>query len=284
MIGIYKIENLINNKIYIGQSIDIQRRWRDHKNNALKQQNKNLLYSDILNYDINNFSFIVLEECKIEELDEKQKYWIQYYNSYNNGYNLTIGGAGKRKVNPENIIELWNNNCSIEEIMNILNISYNTVTRTLHINNLGYIPLEKRTNLLAPMQSVIQYDLNGNFIALFKSIADAVDSIKNDYPYAGTGNICQACKKKITTAYGYLWKYANDNTSIEELVNNANNKLHHRNRKVDQYDLNDNYIKTFNTLREAQNSIGCKSMSSIVNACTGRSKTAGGYKWKYHDI
>lgn len=45
-------------------------------------------------YGIENFSFEIIEECKKEELNDKEKYWINYFNTFFNGYNLTTGGQG----------------------------------------------------------------------------------------------------------------------------------------------------------------------------------------------
>lgn len=92
--GIYKIENLITHHIYIGQSVDIITRWRRHRDDA-KNENKDYpLYRAIRKYGIENFSFEIIEECQREELNDKEKYWIQYFDSYKNGYNQTIGGQG----------------------------------------------------------------------------------------------------------------------------------------------------------------------------------------------
>lgn len=88
MIGIYKITNLINNKCYIGQSIDIQRRWNKHKNSNLSYP----LYNAFRLYGLENFLFEVLEECDRAELNEKELFYIKKYNSCNpeNGYNQTL--------------------------------------------------------------------------------------------------------------------------------------------------------------------------------------------------
>lgn len=97
MIGIYKIENLVNGKIYIGQSQNISQRWIAHRNrpfntNALQYDSP--LYRAIRKYGLENFSFEVLEETSKEELNEKEIYWIAKFNSNNldKGYNLTSGG------------------------------------------------------------------------------------------------------------------------------------------------------------------------------------------------
>ena len=90
--GIYKITNSINNKCYVGQSIDIERRWRDHKKNYLSSNYP--LYLAFKKYGLDNFTFEILEECNECELDQKEIYWIDYYHGYSQGYNQTTGGQG----------------------------------------------------------------------------------------------------------------------------------------------------------------------------------------------
>lgn len=96
--GIYKIENKINGKCYIGQSVDILRRWRSHKtiaNNKNHEYKNHPLYRAIQLYKIENFDFSIVEECLRENLDEREKYYIKKYNSFTpNGYNLNKGGQG----------------------------------------------------------------------------------------------------------------------------------------------------------------------------------------------
>lgn len=95
MVGIYKIENLKNHQKYIGQSIRIEKRWKDEIATAF---NKNsIAYSyplsqAIRKYGVNNFSFEVIEECSQDLLNERERYWIKFYNSFFNGYNQTLGG------------------------------------------------------------------------------------------------------------------------------------------------------------------------------------------------
>lgn len=91
--GIYKITNLVNNKCYIGQSQNIQSRWSHHR--SFKEDSKNYpLYSAFKKYGMDNFKFEILEECLVDKLDEREIYWIDYYDSYNTGYNNTTGGQG----------------------------------------------------------------------------------------------------------------------------------------------------------------------------------------------
>ena len=135
MIGIYKITNLINNKIYIGQSVDIMRRFGDHKRFAINKNSKEYntpLHRAIRKYGIENFNIENIEECNCEELDDKEKFWISYYDASNTlkGYNLTKGGLGGHKKNCKhvlqydlegNFIKEWNATWEAAEALNITN-------------------------------------------------------------------------------------------------------------------------------------------------------------------
>lgn len=94
--GIYKITNTITNKVYIGQSVNIKRRWREEKTAAFSTKDSeynSVLSKAIRKYGLNNFKFEVIEECEKEKLNERERYWIQYYNSYLKGYNCNLGGS-----------------------------------------------------------------------------------------------------------------------------------------------------------------------------------------------
>ena len=108
MIGIYKITNKVNGKIYIGQSVNIEQRWKAHRNTAYNMYDKNYdkpLYRAIRKYGLENFCFEIIEECLVSELNEKERYYISFYNSFFDGYNLTLGGDGSAHfINKEKII------------------------------------------------------------------------------------------------------------------------------------------------------------------------------------
>lgn len=107
MIGIYKIENLINHHIYIGQSIDIEDRWKKEKQNAFCSTSKSYQYPlsrAFRKYGIDNFSFEVIEECEMEQLNSRERYWVAYYNSFFEGYNQTPGGDSPVNNRPKEVI------------------------------------------------------------------------------------------------------------------------------------------------------------------------------------
>lgn len=93
MIGIYKITNTKNEKSYVGQSLNIEERWRQHKQ-AIQTSDKSWYPLARKESDgVDDFTFEVLQQCKAEELDELEDYWVDYYKSYVNGYNQTKDGG-----------------------------------------------------------------------------------------------------------------------------------------------------------------------------------------------
>lgn len=92
-IGIYKITNITTKECYIGQARSVRERWIEHCKAGLGIDTPaaNLLYKAMSDYGIWNFSFELLEECPIDQLNEKEKYYIDLYDSYNFGYNKTKG-------------------------------------------------------------------------------------------------------------------------------------------------------------------------------------------------
>lgn len=99
MIGIYKFTNRITGESYIGQSRDIHKRYIQHKcrheiclhEEAPKEDT--YFHSMLRHYGFNNFDFEVIEECRIDELNDKEIYYIKFLNTlYPNGYNIERGG------------------------------------------------------------------------------------------------------------------------------------------------------------------------------------------------
>ena len=91
--GIYKITNLLTEQCYIGQSVNIADRWKQHCKCGLgiEASSTNLLYKAMQKDGVWNFTFELLEECSRQLLNEKEAFWINMYQSNNFGYNLTKG-------------------------------------------------------------------------------------------------------------------------------------------------------------------------------------------------
>lgn len=137
--GIYKITNLINNKVYIGQSINIESRWTHHKNYETNKSHYPL-YCAFKKYGIENFKFEIIELCSIDKLNTQEQYWINFYDSYKNGYNLTIGGQGTNnlciKLSSEEVEMIYDlliySDISQKEIAKQFNVGEDTISEINH--------------------------------------------------------------------------------------------------------------------------------------------------------
>lgn len=91
--GIYKITNLKTQQCYIGQSVDVAQRWKDHVKCGLgiDASATNKLYNAMQNDGVWNFTFELIEECSRADLDKKEKQWIEMYQSNIYSYNSTKG-------------------------------------------------------------------------------------------------------------------------------------------------------------------------------------------------
>lgn len=103
-IGIYCIENIINGKKYIGQSVNLKDRLYGHKTKLKHNKHKNRHLQFAVNkYGIKNFTFNIIEECDAAHLDERERYYISFYKSDNEdfGYNIEPGGSRDIKTMSE---------------------------------------------------------------------------------------------------------------------------------------------------------------------------------------
>ena len=92
--GIYKLTNLTNQKVYIGQAVDISERFKQHTKCGLGIDTpSNMLYAAMMKDGVENFTFEVLEECGRGELNDREKYYIDFYRAQEYGYNMNKGGA-----------------------------------------------------------------------------------------------------------------------------------------------------------------------------------------------
>lgn len=245
--GIYQVKNKINGKIYIGQSIDIERRWSQHKYG----KGSLILRNAIKKYGLENFDFSILE--KIEFINKKETSLIlttleeKYLKEYEpfireNGYNIN-------KTSKPNISEKRGGNFG--ELISKIKIENNHCGK-----------------------SVIQYSLSGEFIKKWKSAAE----IERETGYKAE-NISASCLKKNYTYKSYIWHFENDsitNEFIEKI------KKIHNHPNVQQYSLKGELLNEFNSLKEASEKT-LINFKLIYDVCCGRRKTTNGFIWKFNN-
>ena len=138
---IYKITNTINGKSYIGQTIqNVKERFYQHCATKCSKAVSNMAIHRAINkYGKSNFTVEVIEEIDSTNLNDRERYWIKYYNSYNNGYNSTKGGQDGCKpfkdLDVESIIKEYNTGKSLRTLGTIFKVDKQTIKDLLIRHN-----------------------------------------------------------------------------------------------------------------------------------------------------
>ena len=220
---IYKIENLKNGKVYIGQTKRPNNRWKDHiagsKNRNRWSYNKPL-YADMRKLGVQSFIFSILEECDDSNMNAREAYWIEAFDSQNeeHGYNIYGGGRGDGIY----------------------------ITRP-----------------------VLQYDLDGNYIATYTN--QCVASRHTGLDNASIGKVCNG---KMKSCGGFLWTYSKADKP------RPYKKQAHYIKPVIQCDINGKALRKFDSLKDAGRFIGVNS-KSISDCCKGKKTSCAGYVWRF---
>ena len=276
---IYLITNFTNGKRYVGQTVNpIHYRWNKHIEEAYSGNKSNsLLHRAIIKYGASNFGINVLEECADTELNEKEKSYIKQYNTYytyDKGYNMTWGGEGVTKYSDDEILYLWNQGYRNCEIARLLGAKDTTIS--LRIQSLvgGNAAQARRAD--SRKISIIQYDLQGNYIKDWESASIAEKELN-----LSQGSISRCCNKQRTNSGNFLWKKSSDDTSVEELMLNYAKSM--KCCAVDLIDDYGNIIKTYESGKAAELELGIARgrVSEVCNGKYGR-KTANGYKFQWN--
>lgn len=202
---IYKITNLKNNKCYIGKTLkSIEKRWEEHCHDYLRRnKEKRPLYSAMKKYGTKNFKVEEIEQCNENIVNEREKYWIEYYDSFKKGYNATLGGDGKAYVDRELAIKTYNEVQNVRKTADLLNIDAGNLSKILKENN---IQIKKSQDIAKEnlSKSVAMLDKNTlEVIKVFGSIKDAEKFLNITY----RSHIAKVCNGKRQTFKGYKWKW-----------------------------------------------------------------------------
>lgn len=281
---IYKITNQINQKSYIGLTTSsIEERWREHLQVVNKFKNQRPLYSAIAKYGVNNFTIEKLEEVDNDFLAEREIYWINYFNTYQKGYNATLGGDGvwTKKIQQYtlegNLIKTFENitqaaletnisksslrQCCQKQIKTLKGFIFKYEDDVTPIGTL--IKKAKENNCYK--NKVYQYGLDGSLIAVWNSIKEATERthISN---ISRALNASKPSNDFVWRSEGYSFFDNLDLTSI-----------------IVQLSLDNEILAYYSSFLSAAKALGKKQSSAISESCRniGYHKTAYGYKWRY---
>lgn len=236
--GIYSIKNKINNKIYIGQSIDIERRWYQHKYG----KGNIIVRNAIKKYGLVNFEFTILEKLdvtnktknKIIELltDVEQKYFNEYEPfKKEKGYNIN-------KISKPNLTP--NKSKNFGQLISKIKIDNNHCGKP-----------------------VIQYNLNGEKIKEWKSAAQ----IERNLGYKSE-NISSVCLGKNYTSNDFIWRFKGHILTEKEIYKTNRKK---NNKTINQYNLKGELIYKYKNINEVFNKTGIKK-TLILSVCNNIKK------------
>jgi len=247
---IYKIKNKIDNKTYIGQTTqDLESRWRNHRKNSSKCR---YLNSAFKKYGVENFEFKLVCITFDNQLDDMEiKYIEQYKCLVPNGYNIRLGGnSGKHHEETK----------------------------------------RKIAATLLKNRKIVQFDIQGNRLKSFYCLREAAE-----YVGCSPSSIGHCCNDDIKTTAGFRWKFESNETKSELGIPSLTGRFKYSQkttkkevitqipRKIIQFDIQGNRLKSFNTCKEAAEYVGA-SRGFITSCCLKPNQTGKGFYWKYESM
>lgn len=202
---IYCYKNVLSNKVYIGQTYDINRRITEHKSKALRGY-KEKFYNAIRKYGFNNFEFSVLytfQSKSLERLtillDSMESFLIRKFDSYYNGYNSTLGGHSKRGYSlPESFKEKCRNRRHTQETKQRMSISAKgrkPPTDTL-------LKMRESAKGNSRRNKAVLLFINGVPVKEFSSVKEAAL-----YNNISTSQMSRLCSGKRNSTTDQIWRY-----------------------------------------------------------------------------
>ena len=281
---IYKASSKTTGKVYIGQSCQsLEKRMHQHLCRARTNYDPtNHFHNAIRKYGFLDFDFEVIEDNIIDNsiLDEREKYWIEYYNSYYDGYNSTFGGESGLRRDDKVIEELFLQGYTTKEICEKTGYNRSTIYDSYKVLGLSEENIQRKNLSIAERCSipVEQYTLDGKYIKTFASASEAGRQFGNQ------SLISAVCRQEtsILSAYGFLFKYQDDTRNIEEWVQRYQNKKDagKPKKRIIQKNNDKETIQIFDSAADAARALNLKDKSNIC-AAARKGCRAYGFYWEY---
>jgi len=312
--GIYCIVNSQNGKRYIGQTYSLKYRWNRHRFDLSHgYHSNNHLQSAWDKYGEQSFKFVILERCNISQLDEREIYWIDFYDSKETGYNQADGGLGCRGYkhtkeeiekmrqiqHPKPVLQFdadgifiarWESASLAAKTLGKYSMAIkNCCERKNYVKSVGnYIWIYEEDKDIVDMNyylikdeftgiAVLQYDLNMNLVKTWGSIYQI-----NNSEFSST-TVYKACQRDNATYKNYIWRFKDtyNKEQFDQDILNASTYTEIRSiHRVAQYSLDMNLISEYSSVAEAHRCNGFDK-SRISACCKGKRDSYKNYIWKY---
>lgn len=311
MCGIYKIENLKNGKVYVGQSRNIEKRWAQHCEELKKGTHHNKhLQRAYDKYGTDAFRFSIVEECDLNDLDSREMYYIKQYNAFTEGYNQTLGGCGIIGYRKEesvkstcksklyqidsclNIVKIWD---TVYDASSTLKLDHERIVFSANPNTTqkkcgGYFWVYESDMLDGKISDdyflfkkcggsirVSQYTTDMKLVKIYESASQAARELN-----IASGGIEKVCKGKANSCFGYIWRYT-DSYDVED-YEEEKDKIHKigNTHPVLQFDSKGNFVAEYSSIIDATKSVQ-GNRCAISRSCQYLNVKASGYYWRYKD-
>ncbi len=315
--GVYIIYNKISKRFYIGSTINsIERKYshfyklknNKHENVHLQKAYNKYCKDSFIFGLITKYNYTKLQRDDVYNIIRKEEqFYIDSLNAVNDGYNIAplvdVCSKSFNKIVQFSLdgefIKIWDSVIEIEEELHISNIDgirvccnpnyLNRVTANgyIWVYHKDYIESDFDINTRLPSDipinstSVVQFDYFGNMIKIWNCMSD----ITREFGF-NQHNISDCCSNHRRNANGFIWMYYLDYISknFDEILKQKivfnNTKYINKKKSVEQYDLNDNLIRTWESAKQADREGGFD-YKNISACCTGKKKTHKDFKWKF---
>jgi len=207
---IYSVICTITKQRYIGLTTQtLAKRWKEHITEA-KRNPSTKLHRAIAKYGSHNFNIRVIEEdIQLDKLSEREQYWIEEFDTFNNGYNLTTGGETSKTIHEDVKEKISDTMLGVSKSENHTNKVKETLTEKSVVEPWGALLPENRGDGIHLRRKVRATDVKTKEVKEWESLTQAMESLGR--PKNHMAGVIRAIKKGYM-CYGYTWEYADDNT------------------------------------------------------------------------